>query len=321
MRPSGPAWDTSPPSIAPSGRLVVIGNFDGVHLGHQSVLASAEVEAARRGLRLSVLTFDPHPAVVLGRQARAVLTLTARKVRLLQAIVPGIGVIVKHFDEGLANLSPEEFAAQILRQELDARVVLVGENFRFGKGRAGDLSTLKELGRVLGFEARAEPMRGDQKGPFSSTRVRNLLSEGNVGEAQTILGRPHLLSGRVVEGDRRGRTLGFPTANLEGVQQALPAEGVYAVHVFDMEKTPTEFLAAGVANLGPRPTVERPHALEVHLLDFSGDLYGKRIGIHLLAYLRPSKKFESLDDLKRQIQRDVDEAQRIGRLEAPQVPV
>jgi riboflavin kinase/FMN adenylyltransferase len=300
---------------------VVIGNFDGVHRGHQAVLAAAQHDAESLGLRLSVLTFDPHPAVVLGRQARAVLTTTARKVRLLQAVVPGISVIVKRFDEDLAALSPEEFAAQILRQELDARVVLVGENFRFGKGRSGDLATLKQLGKDLGFDARAEPLRGDQFGAYSSTRVRTLLAEGNVSDAANILGRAHFLSGHVVEGDKRGRTLGFPTANLEGVGQALPAEGVYAVHVFDLEATPMEFLASGVANLGARPTVDRPPALEVHLLDFDGELYGRRLGLTLLAHLRPTRKFDGIEALTLQIQRDADEARRLSSLQPPEVPL
>lgn len=321
MRPSTPPWDSSPPSIAPSGRLVVIGNFDGVHRGHQAVLESAREEAERQGLRLSVLTFDPHPAVVLGRQTRAVLTTTARKVRLLQGVVPGIGVIVKRFTEDLASLSPREFAEQILRQECNARVVLVGENFRFGKGRAGNLSTLEELGEELGFEARAEPLRGDQWGAFSSTRVRTLLAEGNVADAGAILGRPHFLSGHVVHGDQRGRTIGFPTANLEGVQQALPAEGVYAVHVFDVDASPMEFLAIGVANLGSRPTVDRPPALEVHLLDYDGELYERRLGLNLLAHLRPVRKFDDVEALGRQIRRDVDEARRVGSLQPPETPL
>jgi riboflavin kinase/FMN adenylyltransferase len=197
----------------------------------------------------------------------------------------------------------------------------VGENFRFGKGRAGDLDTLQELGDLLGFEARAEPMRGDQFGAFSSTRIRTLLSEGNVAEAAAILGRPHFLSGHVVEGDKRGRTIGFPTANLEAVQQALPAEGVYAVHVFDVAQSPSEFLASGVVNLGARPTVDRPHALEVHLLDFDEELYGRRLGLTLLAHLRPIRKFDDLNQLKLQIARDADEARRVAQLQPPQIPL
>ncbi len=303
----------SQPSFDPNvPRLVVIGNFDGVHRGHQAILASASKEAERRGLFPLVLTLEPHPAEVLGRKTRAVLTRTERKVSLLEATVPGLSVYVKRFDLNLSRLTPEEFAQTILRDELGARVVLVGENFRFGKGRAGDLSVLQELGEKLGFEARAEPLCGDQGGAFSSTRIRSLLAEGDVRNACLLLGRPHLLSGRVERGDQRGRTLGFPTANLVEVQQSVPKEGVYAVHVFDLSGTRPRHLALGVANLGARPTVERPFSLEVHLLDFEGDLYGKTIGVTLIDYLRPVEKFADVESLVRQIEKDVERARGIG---------
>lgn len=310
-----------PPSLDPQvPRLVVIGNFDGVHRGHQAVLRVAAKEAESRGLALLVLTFDPHPAEVLGRIARSVLTLTERKVRLLKAAVPHLTVHVKRFDLQLAGLTPAQFAKDILRDELGAQVVLVGENFRFGKGRAGDLSTLQELGEELGFEAWAESLRGDGEGAFSSTRIRALLAEGDVRGAAEMLGRPHLLSGRVTRGDERGRELGFRTANLAEVGQTTPKEGVYAVHAYEITGESARPLALGVANLGSRPTVDRPASLEVHLLDFDEDLYGKTLGIALVDFLRPVERFPTLDALKAQIEKDIECAREMVPTVPPPLP-
>lgn len=313
---------TPPPALDPRvPRLVVIGNFDGVHLGHQAVLRTAAQKADERDLSLLVLTFDPHPSEVLGRTARAALTGTERKVRLLEAAVPGLTVYVKRFDLELAGLSPLEFAQKILRDELGAQAVVVGENFRFGRGRAGDLATLKALGRDLGFEAWAEALLGDDDGAFSSTRIRQLLSVGDVRGAAHILGRNHFLSGVVGRGDQRGRILGFPTANLSGVRQALPREGVYAVHVFDLTGPQVVHLAPGVANLGARPTVDRPSSLEVHLFDFDGDLYEKRVGVTLVDFIRPIEKFKDVEALKAQIEKDAQCAREISRGCPVEVPI
>lgn len=310
-----------PPSLEPRvPRLVVIGNFDGVHRGHQAVLRAAAEEAEKRGLALLVLTFDPHPAEVLGRVARSVLTRTDRKVRLLQAAVPDLSVHVKRFDLELAGLSPAQFAKRILQEELGARVVLVGENFRFGKGRAGDLTTLQELGKELGFEAWAESLHGDGEGAFSSTRIRALLEDGDVQGAADMLGRPHLLSGYVTRGDQRGKTIGFPTANLSEVSEAVPREGVYAVYVYELSGDAPRPLGAGVAHLGSRPTVSRPGSLEVHVLDFDEDMYGRNLGVTLVDFLRPIKKFADIDSLKTQIQKDVERARATLNRTPPPLP-
>jgi riboflavin kinase/FMN adenylyltransferase len=301
--------------------LVVIGNFDGVHRGHQAVLRAASQEAQARGLSLLVLTFDPHPAEVLGRASRSVLTHTERKVRLLEAVVPGLAVYVKRFDLQLAGYSPEQFAKLILRDELGAKVVLVGENFRFGKGRAGDLATLGRWGKELGFDAWAETLLGDEEGAFSSTRIRALLAAGDVRGAAEMLGRPHLLSGRVTRGDQRGRTLGFPTANLTGVQETLPREGVYAVHVYEITEETIQPLAPGVANLGARPTVERPATIEVHLLDFEEDLYDRTLAITLVDFLRPVEKFDDVLGLQAQIARDAEQARQTVANPLPALPI
>ncbi len=305
-----------------SGSLVVIGNFDGVHLGHRAVLTEASAVAAKLGLAMTVLTFEPHPALVLGRGAPATLTSVLRKTELLQQVAPGIHVEVYPFDEAVAALSPGEFAERILRDKLRARVVLVGENFRFGKGRSGDFETLVSLGERLDFEARALSLVGDGQGAFSSTRIRALLCDGQVRQAGELLSRPHRLTGVVEKGDQRGRTLGFPTANLGEVMQLLPADGVYATHVSSADG---EYLGKGALNIGSRPTVDRPHAVEVHVIGVpqvpavpqipavpqviptSGEWYGRRLRVDLVERIRPVVKFASLDDLRRQIEQDIRE--------------
>lgn len=304
--------DERPPrSTTSEGRLVIIGNFDGVHVGHQVVLTRAGQEAARRRLTPTVLTFDPHPTLVLTGKNRPCLTTLPRKTRLLQAVVPGLDVWVEPFSLELAQLTPEEFAARILVQELSAQVVVVGKNFRFGRGRSGDLLTLQKLGILLGFEARAEELVGDEQGSYSSTRIRQLIAQGEVEEAIRLLGRPHLFSGRVAQGDRRGRALGFPTANLVDIPEVLPAPGVYAAHVYD-SSAGGAFLGAGVAHLGARPTVDRPESNEVHVLGQELELYDKVLGVGLLRRLRGTKHFPSLQALKEQIHRDAAEAAQVA---------
>lgn len=288
--------------------LVVIGNFDGVHRGHQSVLGSAVEEAEALGLVPRVLTFHPHPAEVLGKRHLKVLTTIDHKVRLLKEQSPLLQVDVWPFTLELSALSPEEFVESVLVRELSARVVVVGENFRFGRGRSGDLALLTELGRRMQFKARSEALLSDDRGPFSSTRVREALALGDVVEAARLLGRPHSVSGKIVQGDQRGRTLGFPTANFAEVVEAVPLDGVYSGRVFEGERC----LGLGVANLGTRPTVDRPHGLEVHILDFSGDLYGHELRFEWIDRVRDVQKFSGLEELKQQIERDTETCRRSG---------
>ena len=312
QRPSEPTRTVdSSNSSEKQPRLVVIGNFDGVHLGHQSVLVAATARAQADGLALCVLTFDPHPAAVLSGKTRPVLTTTSRKEKILREAFPDLEVVVQHFDLDLAALSPREFVRKILVDQLYARVILVGENFRFGKNREGDLSTLRELGSEFGFEARSEALRGDAQGTYSSTRVRELLSSGNVAGATQLLGRPHWVSGKVIRGDQRGRTLGFPTANLQEIPQTLPAEGVYAVKVSLVEGTEESALGRAVAHLGARPSVDRPPSFEVHLLDQELDLYGKILGVTFVERIRGVERFADLDALKQQIVQDIHMARAV----------
>jgi riboflavin kinase/FMN adenylyltransferase len=291
---------------------MVIGNFDGVHRGHQAVLREAAADAKARGLELLILTFHPHPAKVLRRTEPPVLTVLPRKLELMERVVPGAGVAVETFDLAWAAQSPAEFAERILVQRFDARVVVVGKNFRFGKDRAGDFGDLTRLGEQLGFETRSHPMVGDERGPWSSSRVRDAIARGDVEDAARILGRPHMLSGVVEEGDKRGRTIGFPTCNLPSVPQALPANGVFAVLVDRVDEGGrAAALARGVANIGVRPTVKAGEArplVEVFLFDFAGDLYGAELRVHLVARLREEKRFAGVAELKEQIARDARDA-------------
>jgi len=286
---------------------LVVGNFDGVHRGHQAVLGEAVEEARKLGLDACVLTFDPHPAGVVGRGAPPMLTTIERRVALVGEM--GVDrVYVRRFDAAFAAWPPERFARELVAGALLARLVVVGQNFRFGAKRAGDLELLRALGRELGFEARVHAIASDARGPFSSTRARDAIGAGDLDEAARVLGRPHGLTGAVAHGDERGRQLGFPTANLEPVAEMLPPDGVYAVRVARRDDGGTAWhpLALGVTNIGVRPTVDgKRRTVEAHLLDFTGDLYGARLRLDLVGRLRPETKFSSLDELKAQIARDV----------------
>jgi riboflavin kinase/FMN adenylyltransferase len=294
--------------------LVVIGNFDGVHRGHRAVVESALRLAEEQSLRPLVLTFHPHPAQVLGRGARPVLTTIDRKVELLLALGERLEVVVEPFTLELSRLSPREFAREVLVERLDAKVVIVGENFRFGHQRAGDLPALRALGDELGFDAHAEPLVGDELGRFSSTRARQALELGDLSSVERCLGRPHSLSGLVVHGAARGRTIGFPTANLADVAEATPPYGVYACRVQrEGANDEASSLGPAVLNLGVRPTVQGGFSVEAHLLEFSGDLYGAALRVELVARVRDEQRFASIDELKAQITRDIATARELLR--------
>jgi riboflavin kinase/FMN adenylyltransferase len=285
--------------------LVAIGNFDGVHRGHQAVIAQALSLADAEALVPLVLTFDPHPAAIVGRGALPALTSLERKLELLCRQRAELKVVVEPFTLELAKTEPDDFARELLVDALAAKVVLVGENFRFGRGRAGDFGRLVQLGRELGFVARATALECDAVGPISSTRVRAALERGDLAEVGALLGRPHALTGVVVPGQGRGRTIGVPTANLSGLAEALPPHGVYAVLVDRKRDGAFGALAAGVANFGVRPTLGAGPSFEAHLFDTSLDLYGEQLRVHLLARLREERKFTGIDELRVQIAHDI----------------
>jgi riboflavin kinase/FMN adenylyltransferase len=291
-------------SHVPAQAAVVIGNLDGVHRGHQSVLKQARAIADERGLTTVALTFDPHPNEVLRGSAPPRLATLARRIELLRR--HGMDdIVVAPFTEDFAAWSPERFAKELLAERLSARAVVVGDDFRFGAQRAGDLTLLRGLGGTLGFDVTAAEVAGDARGKFSSTRVRDAIALGNLEEATHLLGRRHSLSGVVESGDRRGRTIGFPTANLGGVVEVQPPLGVYAVFADDRP---------AVMNLGTRPTVDGTKLrVEVHVFDFDGDLYGQEMRVHLVRRIRDEKKFGGLDELKAQIARDAEAARAMLR--------
>jgi len=273
-----------------------------VHRGHQQVLRVATD---------AVLTFDPHPAVALGRVAPSILTALPRKIELLERA--GVGqVVVQRFDDAFAAWSPERFVADLLVGKLAATVIVVGRNFRFGNKRAGDLATLERLGKEHGFEVRPFDLSGDEIGPFSSTRVRDAITRGDVEDAKRVLGRPHAFAGIVAKGDQRGRTLGFPTANIEDVTELVPAAGVYAV-VVDRIDHFTKGVGRGVMNVGVRPTVKDAgrRTQEVHLFDFDQDLYGAKLRVHVVSRVREERKFATIDELRAQIATDAAVARAI----------
>jgi riboflavin kinase / FMN adenylyltransferase len=294
-----------PPAGAPC--VLVIGNFDGVHQGHAAVLREAVAVARRGSLGTSVLTFDPHPAAVVGAGAPPLLTTLERRAQLMGEL--GVErVWVRRFDAAFAAWTPERFVRDLVTGVLAARVVVVGQNFRFGAKRGGDLAALRSMGEQLGFEVCVHATASDARGPYSSTRAREAIAAGDLDEARNVLGRTHELSGAVVQGDQRGRTLGFPTANLHPVPEMLPPDGVYATRVervgADGVATP-EGHGGGVTNIGVRPTVGGGgRTVETFIFDFTGDLYGSQLRLHLVARLRGEKRFGSLDELKAQIAAD-----------------
>lgn len=296
---------------------MAIGNFDGVHHGHRAVIAQALTMARAQGLAPLVLTFDPHPAVVLGRGALPALTTLERKLDLLCRESPELKVVVEPFTRELADSEPAEFARRLLVDALGAKVVLVGENFRFGRGRAGDFARLEQLGAELGFHAKAAALEGDARGPISSTRIRAALEAGDLAEVEALLGRPHALTGLVVQGQGKGRSIGVPTANLSGFEEALPPHGVYAVLVDEKRDDGFVALASGVANFGVRPTLGAGPSFEAHLFELSRDLYGRTLRVHLLGRLREERKFSGLDELRAQIARDAAAARELAAARKP----
>lgn len=288
--------------------VVALGNFDGVHLGHQVVLRRAVEEGRRLGLRAVAATFDPHPRAVLrpGKEPKLLTTLEVRRELLLAYGVDEVRVI--RFDRELSEKGPREFVREVLVEELGAVAVVVGENFRFGYKASGDVDDLRGWMREAGGDARAVRISHVPEGEISSTRIRKLLFDGQVREAARLLGRPYLLRGKVIEGDRRGRQIGFPTANVLPDERALvPARGVYAGRV----RVGDEGFGA-CTNVGTAPTFERRESkVEAHLLGYVGDLYGEVVDVTFVERLRPEKRFSGVKELKEQIARDVAEAHRI----------
>jgi riboflavin kinase / FMN adenylyltransferase len=288
--------------------VATVGMFDGVHLGHRVLFGRVMADAARLEARAGVVTFDPHPLEVLApEKAPCMLTTIEQRLALFEDAGFDIALVLP-FDRDLAELTPQQFAKAALVEELNVCKILVGEDFRFGHDRAGDIGTLREIGGADGFEAEAVGLVEGDEGKISSSDVRLLLRSGQVEGAAVLLGRPFRLAGEVVEGDKRGRTLGFPTANIKPAPRAcLPGTGVYAGWwLWNGQKLPAAI------NVGVRPTfkTDDPPLCEVYVIDFDGDLYGERGEVEFVARLRPELKFESAGALIEQMHADVQEARR-----------
>ena len=293
------------------GASAAIGNFDGVHRGHQVLVADADRARAATGAPLGVITFEPHPRRHFQPEAPPFrLTLPAEKARLLEAL--GVERLYQlRFDAALAGMQAEDFVRDVLVAGFGISHIVVGADFHFGKGRKGDAVLLRRMSGELGFGLTIHEMIGDETGEFASTAVRALIEDGRCREAARKLGRWHAICGRVVEGDRRGRGLGYPTANLDLGEQLIPRYGIYAVWV-TVHDGPHTGRYPGVASIGERPTfgVNRPN-FEVHLFDFSGDLYGAEISAGLVQRLRGEERFDTVEALIAQMDRDSAEARAV----------
>lgn len=291
------------------GGVVAIGNFDGVHLGHRAVIGEAGRIAKAAGRPWGVLTFEPHPRRFFAPDTPPFrLTPFHAKARLVFA--DGVNsIFVQRFDKGFSSLTAEAFIEKVLVAGIGASHVVAGYDFVFGRGRGGNCQMLLDFGGQLGFGFTAVSARKDGGTEiYSSTRVRDCLTQGDPRGAAGVLGRPFEIEGRVTGGDQRGRQIGFPTANITLGTYLRPKRGVYAVRIERDNGPPL----TGVANLGRRPTFGgEDDLLEVHIFDFAGDLYGKRLRAQLIEFLRPEKKFDGIDQIKAQIARDCDQVRQI----------
>ncbi len=283
------------------GGYVSIGNFDGVHRGHQEIAQHLATRSRNEKVPAVVLTFDPHPLALLRPEhVPPSLTTLEQKAELLEQA--GVTCVIAYpTDKNLLQLTPVEFVASIVVGQLAAKGIVEGPNFCFGKDRKGDIDTLRDLcrERKIGLEV-AEPV-GGKRAMVSSSTIRSLIAAGRVAAAVELLGHPYRIAGEVVTGARRGQTIGFPTANLAGIQTLLPADGVYA----GVSRVGESQFPAAV-NIGPNPTFqEAARKVEVHLLDFAGDLYGRPLAVDLIDRVRDVRKFNGRDELVEQIGRDV----------------
>lgn len=287
------------------GCVATIGNFDGVHLGHQAVLGQLADKADELGLPVVVVTFEPQPQEYFRpEESPPRLTRFREKVQALRRYAVD-RVLVLHFDKKFSQQSADDFIQNLLVNGLGVKYLVIGDDFRFGKNRVGDFAMLQDAGITHGFEVVNMHTFTQDGERVSSTRVRAALGQGDLNAAEKLLGRVYRMSGRVAHGDKKGRTIGFPTANIHLHRKATPLLGVFAVELFGVEGEPVP----GVANLGTRPTVDGMKTLlEVHLFDFVGDIYGCHVHVEFLHKLRDEKRFDSFDDLRAQIQRDVDQA-------------
>jgi len=286
---------------------VALGNFDGVHLGHREILRRTVATAHAKGREAIVYTFDPHPRIVLQKVPEVPRIATAEeRVEILEEL--GLDVLIlAEFTKEFAAQSPQEFVHNILVEELGTGHLFIGENYRFGRDRAGTPETLKEMAVEIGFTVHVVPpvIIGDTL--VSSSRIRECLSEGRVGQANRLLGRFFTMQGKVIHGHQRGKGLGYPTANIKPEAKLLPPEGVYAVFCRVRGS-----MHPGVMNIGRNPTFkDRRRSYEVHILDFHEEIYGDTLKVHVVERLRPEMTFSGVEELKAQIGLDCQQGRRV----------
>ncbi|WP_338243484.1 bifunctional riboflavin kinase/FAD synthetase [Maricaulis maris] len=298
------------------GAVIALGNFDGVHMGHRHVIALAAGLAGELGAPLGAALFDPHPRRFFAPDAPAFRLMSERR---RNHILESLGVTQLHvlpFSMVMAKMTPAAFVADVLADGLGIAGIVTGDDFRFGADRAGDTNALAQLCAERGIATAFAELHGNGADKVSSTRIRKAIHDGDMAAAATLLGTPWTVEGLVQRGDQRGRTIGFPTANLTLGDFVRPDYGVYAVRVGIDGETPSH---AGVANIGKRPTVDgATELLEVHLLDWSGDLYGRTLEVEFFDHLRSERRFDGLDALKAQIATDANAARTaLSRLSGP----
>ncbi|MGC1550586.1 MAG: bifunctional riboflavin kinase/FAD synthetase [Rhodanobacter sp.] len=301
--------DVAGPNLAPNGSVIAVGAFDGLHRGHQALLAEVRERAAALSCLPAVVSFEPLPRAYFSKEP--VPRLSGVREKLTGFAAAGVEhTLLLRFNRALTAMSAEDFVHRVLIDRLAAREVWVGADFRFGNGRGGDVALLERMGAQLGFTARVMPPVQIDGARISATRVRALLTAGEFAGAAPLLGRPFVMEGKVEYGHQLGRTLGIPTANIHLRERVSPVHGIFAVRVGLGE---SECSWPGVASLGIRPTVNEvaEPLLEVHLFDFDGDLYGQRMAVEFVAKLRDEQKFDGLDALKAQMDLDARQAREL----------
>jgi riboflavin kinase/FMN adenylyltransferase len=296
-------------SLVEGGCVATIGNFDGVHLGHQMIINNLVEQGQKLGLPAVVVVFEPHPLEYFkASEAPSRLTRLREKIAHLKALPVDL-VMLLRFSEQLANLEPEDFVRNYLVDGLTVRLLVVGDDFRFGKQRRGDFELLQSLGAVHGFTVSDSATLLNDGQRISSTAIRQVLEAGDLDQARQLLGRPYSVCGRVVHGDGRGRQLGFPTANIQLFRKKSPVRGVFAITAEGLSEQPIP----GVANVGIRPTVggDQRVLLEAHLFDFDEDLYGKQVEIIFQQRIREERTFASIQQLTEQIGKDAQQARQL----------
>ncbi|PZU07470.1 bifunctional riboflavin kinase/FAD synthetase [Sphingomonas sp.] len=298
---------SAPLPAAFRGGVIALGNFDGFHIGHQAVVARAIDRARAEGRPAIVATFDPHPASFF-RPGLPPFRLTTLDQRArLFAAAGADAMLVIGFDRALADLTPDRFVEEALVARFGAGGIVTGFDFTFGKARAGSTAMLAEIGPAHGFTAEVVGPIEDAGGPVSSTRIRRALETGDCEEAARLMSRPFAIAGRVIHGDKRGRTIGYPTANMDMADYQRPLYGIYAVRA----RLDDGRVIDGAANLGIRPTFDPPkELLETYLFDVSESLYDREMEVELVSFIRPEAKFDGLDSLVAQMDADCEEARR-----------